>query len=246
MSTRLPSLLLTLFAMLVATVQPLSADSSAGSANLPADSHYSREQLLSDLTAAFAAHYKVTDELALDLIRAWSPPDIAASSWELVVEDYPPALAGSLLVRCRLLADGASTGEVTLVVRANLWGDAWCAAQPLVARSTFNPALLETRRVDLLRERDALPANAGSADFILTRAVAAGHLLSWRDLARRPLVRKGSLVEVSAVEGPLVVTLKAVALENGAQGDVVLLRNRESLREFSATVTDENRVEVHF
>ncbi|HWA85028.1 MAG TPA: flagellar basal body P-ring formation chaperone FlgA [Opitutus sp.] len=232
--------------MLVATVQPLSADSSADSATLPARSPYSRELLLGDLSAAFVAHYKITDELALDLIRNWSPPAVSARAWKLVVDDFPPALAGSILVRCHLLADGAAAGEYTLVLRVNLWGNAWCAAQPLVARTTFNPSALETRRVDLLRERDALPATAGSSDYILSRSVPAGQLLSWRDLARRPLVRKGTLVEVSAVEGPLLVTLKAVALENGAQGDVVLLRNRESLREFSATVIDENHVEVHF
>ena len=246
MSSRLSSLLIPLFAMLVATVQPLPADSSAGSANLPAASPYPRERLLADLSAAFVAHYKVPDGLTLDLVRNWVTPAASARAWELVIDDYPPALAGSMLVRCHLLADGASAGDYTLVVRANLWADAWCAAQPLLAQTTFNPALLETRRVDLLRERDALPATTANADYIIARAVPAGRLLSWRDLARRPLVRKGTLVEVSAVEGPLLVTLKAVALENGAQGDVVLLRNRESLREFSGTVIDENHVEVRF
>ncbi|MEY2878490.1 MAG: hypothetical protein RLZZ15_870, partial [Verrucomicrobiota bacterium] len=70
--------------------------------------------------------------------------------------------------------------------------------------------------------------------------------LTWHDLARRPLVKKGEVVEVSAQEGRLVVTLKALALENGAQGDTVTVRNPESQRKFAAVVVDENRVQVRF
>ena len=54
------------------------------------------------------------------------------------------------------------------------------------------------------------------------------------------------LVEVAAIDGSLVVTLKAQALESGAQGDIVTLRNPESRRNFSATVIHENRVQVRF
>jgi flagella basal body P-ring formation protein FlgA len=63
---------------------------------------------------------------------------------------------------------------------------------------------------------------------------------------RRPLVKKGDFVEVSAVDGLLVVTMKALALESGAQGETVTVRNPESQKNFSAMVVDENRVRVRF
>ena len=94
--------------------------------------------------------------------------------------------------------------------------------------------------------RDALPASAGDDSFVFARNVSAGRLLSWNDIARRPLVRKGALVAVSAIDGPLTVTLKALAMQNGARGDTIILRNRESRKDFSATVIDENHVQVHF
>jgi flagella basal body P-ring formation protein FlgA len=59
-------------------------------------------------------------------------------------------------------------------------------------------------------------------------------------------VKKGDLVEVSASEGRLLVTLKALAMENGAQGDTVTVRNPESQKNFAAVVVDENRVQVRF
>jgi flagella basal body P-ring formation protein FlgA len=156
-----------------------------------------------------------------------------------------------MLVRVRLLADGqpVSTNRETdlaLVLRASLWRDVWAARQPLSVGATFDPAELETRRVDLFRERDLLPAGVGDRTFIIARAVPAGRSLTWRDITRRPLVKKGETVEVSAASGLLVVTMKALAMESGARGDTVTVRNPQSQKNFAAVVVDENRVQVRF
>jgi flagella basal body P-ring formation protein FlgA len=145
-----------------------------------------------------------------------------------------------------VLADGVPSGEATLTVRANLWRDAWVARQPLLNGATFDPALLETRRVDLFRERDALPATVGDQTFVIARAVNTGRVVTWRDIARRPLVKKGDVVEVTASEGMLSVTMKAMALQNGGQGEAVTFRNLESRKDFTAFVIDENRAQVRF
>ena len=81
-----------------------------------------------------------------------------------------------------------------------------------------------------------------------TRRLAplSGRMLTWRDITRRPLVKKGDVVEVSASTGLLVVTMKALAMESGAQGETVTVRNPESHKNFSAIVVDENRVKVRF
>jgi flagella basal body P-ring formation protein FlgA len=76
--------------------------------------------------------------------------------------------------------------------------------------------------------------------------VNAGRVLTWRDITRRPLVRKGDVVEVSAGDGQLLITMKALAMENGAQGDTVTVRNPVSRKDFAAMVVDENRVQVRF
>jgi flagella basal body P-ring formation protein FlgA len=149
-----------------------------------------------------------------------------------------------MLVRARVLADGALVSDVSCVLRASHWRDVWVARQPLTAGATFDPAPLEARRVDLFRDRDVVPASVGDRTFIFARSVAAGRILTWRDIARRPLVKKGNVVEVSVVEGLLLVTMKALAMENGAQGDVVTLRNPESQKNFTAIVVDENRVKI--
>jgi flagella basal body P-ring formation protein FlgA len=59
-------------------------------------------------------------------------------------------------------------------------------------------------------------------------------------------VRKGNLIEVAAIDGDLLITMKALAMESGAQGDTVTVRNPETRKDFSALVVDENRVQIRF
>ncbi len=212
----------------------------------PTSTPLTREHLVSELTRHLAAHFNLDGELQLELLRPWSPPARLAKSWQLEVLEFPAVAGSSMLLRCRVLADGEPAPEWTLVLRASLWRDAWASRMPLAHGDTFDPSMLEVRRVDLFRERDALPAAVGDRSYAMTRSVAAGRLLTWRDVGRRPLVRKGQFVEVSAVEGQLVVTMKALAMENGAQGETVTVRNPESRKDFAAMVVDENRVQVRF
>lgn len=224
------------------------ADAEAASApsTAPAAGPLTQDQLVSVLERDLAAHFNLEGELKLELLRAWAAPDRVAREWQVQVAEYPTLPTSSMLVRCRVLADGAAVAEPTFVLRAALWRDAWVVRQPVNNGGAFDPSLLDTRRVDAFRERDALPSAVGDRTFVFTRSVQAGRLLTWRDVARRPLVRKGDLVEVSAAEGALVITMKGLAMQNGALGEAVTIRNPESKKDFTAFVVDENRVQVRF
>jgi flagella basal body P-ring formation protein FlgA len=204
------------------------------------------DQFVSELSRNLSAHFNLEGDLQLELLRPWSPPALVAEGWNVEVLEYPSIPSASMLIRCRILADGVDVGTSTLILRATLWRDAWVARQPLTQGAAFDPSQLEVRRVDLFRERDVLPAAVGDRSYAMTRSVNAGRMLTWRDVARRPLVRKGSVVEVSAAEGQLQITMKALAMENGAQGDTVTVRNPDSRKDFAAMVIDENRVQVRF
>ena len=245
-----PLLALALFLLAVARAMAIAPNPSVAAATggeistttAPLD----QARFLTALTRDLAVHFNLTGELSLELLRPWTPPARVAARWQVVITDYPSVAASSMLVRCRVLADGTDTGETTIVLRAALWRDAWVARSPLAVGAAFDAAQLETRRVDLFRERDALPADVGDNSFVFARSVSPNRLLNWRDIARRPLVRKGELVEVAATEGLLLITLKGLAMENGAQGDTVTVRNLESNKDIHAQVVAENRVQVRF
>jgi flagellar basal body P-ring formation protein FlgA len=214
-----------------------------------------RPALLKALAADLSAHYAVSDTLEIDLIRPWSPPappvaaanDNAADAPVVVeVVDYPEALAPSLLVRVRYVRDTTILREDMLALRANVWREGLTVTVPVKRGDAVVLAGLETRRVDTLRERDSLPLAVAGTDYVFARDVAAGRPLQWRDVIRRSLVHRGQLVEVVASDGTLVITMKALAMQDGSHGDAVRVRNIESKREFTARVTAENRAEVRF
>jgi flagellar basal body P-ring formation protein FlgA len=219
---------------------------AAGAAEPVAKTTYSSDQLMTEMTRLVTAHFRVDGDWNLNPVRGWTPPSQAAQTWQLAVTEFPSLPASTMLVHFRLLADGALVEDTSILLSASLMRSVWFARQPVTAHTIFNSGDLTTRLVDALRERDALPASAGDDSYIFTRDIPADGLLTWHDLARRPLVRRGDLVDVTASEGSLSVTMKGQALENGAQGDQITVRNLDSHKDISALVVSENRVEVHF
>jgi flagellar basal body P-ring formation protein FlgA len=217
---------------------PVSAPASA----------FDRDVLRTTLATELAAHYSLADELEVSLVRPWESPVPAddAGAVEVSVVEYPETLAPAMLVRVRYLREKKILREDTLALRVNLWRDAMFAAAPLVRGDAVSLKVVELRRVDALRDREALPASMAVEDYVFARAIPAGRPLTWRDVARRSLVHKGRMVEVLASDGSLVITMKALAMQDGAQGDSIRVRNLESKREFIAQVTSENRAEVRF
>lgn len=65
-------------------------------------------------------------------------------------------------------------------------------------------------------------------------------------MVRRPLVRRGQSVEVLATDGNLIITLRALALQDAARGEPVRVRNPDSKKEFIALVVAESRASVRF
>jgi flagella basal body P-ring formation protein FlgA len=227
----------------------LLAIAACGAADVPVPAVASAPSsaLLADLSRAIADRYHCVGELQLDPVRVWGLPALPdGTAARLVITDFPSALSSSLLLHCRLETGEAAVPTWSISLHVQLWADAWTSREPLEVGQAFDLARLELQHCDLLHERDALPATINERDYLLARAVPAGRTLVWRDLMRRPLVRKGDTVEVSAVDGSLTVTLKALATQNGGRGDLVLVRNQDTKKEFTAVVVDENRVQVRF
>ncbi|HWA25102.1 MAG TPA: flagellar basal body P-ring formation chaperone FlgA [Lacunisphaera sp.] len=232
--------------LLVLSLSALPSFSPSLRAETRAPTPLTQQDFTAALTRELTSHFNLEGDLQLELLRVWTPPTQVAANWQVEVTEYPSVATSAMMVRCRVLADGANAGDMTITLRAALWRDAWVTRQPVSIGSLFDPAALEARRTDLFRERDALPTAVGDQSYVFTRGVNTGRVLTWRDIARRPLVRKGDMVEVSAAEGTLSITMKALALQNGAQGEAVTLRNLESRKDFTAFVVDENRVQVRF
>jgi len=207
---------------------------------------YSSDQLVAEITANLAQHFHCDGELQIDLLRPWAAPVRSAAHWDFVIAEYPGMAATNMLLRIRLKADGVVVDESSLMVHAALMREVWYARNPIPAGTTFSPTLLETRRTDVLKVRDTLAAKDGDDSFIFAQELSADRVVTWHDVGRRPLIHRGQVVEVRAVEGRLMLTMKALAMENGARGDLVTVRNLETRKDISAVVVGDQKVEVHF
>lgn len=207
-----------------------------------------RTHLLAVLARDLTSHFNLTGDLQLELLRPWVAPEgVSPVELEIAIVDTPGVLTSNLLLRVRFSAPSLPLREETLSLRAQVWRDVWVLRSPTERGSMFEPDDCDIRRVDALRERESVPTTlVSSGEWMYSRAVPAGRLLTWRDLSRRALVRKGEIIEVAAVDGVLQVVTKAVAMQDGAHGETVRVRNLESKRDFAAVVTAENRAQVRF
>ena len=206
------------------------------------------DALVAELEKQAALHYAADGELKLSLARVWPALRLPEADWILTVTEWPAGgLASTLLVRVKVVSGSETIIEGQLPLRAQLWRDVWLAANQLDRGQSLDRSSLTVQKADVLRERIPLvSASIDPATLELSQAVAAGKALTRRDVAVRPLVRKGQVVDVFAQTGQLGVRMKALALENGAAGDLIKLRNIESHKEFNGQVTHESKVQVHF
>jgi len=220
--------------------------SPAAAAAGPARTPFTADQLTAELSRALVDHFHLQGELDASPLRPWSPPAVQAADWQLSVTEFPTIASGTMLVRFRLLADGSLAAEQSVLLHAALWRDLWYTRERITAGTPFSSGLLTAQRTDVFRVHDGLPASEGDGSAMFSREMPPDRMVTWHDIARRPLVHKGEVVEAVASEGRLYLWMKALALENGARGDLINVRNLESQKTIPASVVGESRVEIHF
>ena len=208
----------------------------------------SADALVLELERQAAMHFAADGELKLSLARVWPALRLPEADWILTVTEWPASgLASTLLVRVKVVSGSETIIEGQLPLRAQLWREVWFAANELERGKSLDRSMLTAQKTDVLRERTPIvSAGIDPATLEISQPVAAGKMLTRRDVAVRPLVRKGQVVDVFAKTGQLGVQMKALAMENGAAGDLIKLRNIESKKEFNGQVTHESKVQIHF
>lgn len=237
----------------IRSVAPMSSVQKIIETAPPAEESFAENAILTSdvqdaITGELAANLRIAGDLTLVALR--DLPDLSAYSQPFVVElnNVPASLSrGNVLLRFQVENEKGVLGEWTVPFRVHLFSEVWYPRSHLRRGELASPSDFESRAVDLLAEPTAVPATLESLlRHEYSRDVIPGKPLKWTDLIERSLVRKGDVVEVSAVNGLLAITMRAVARQDGSDGDLILLRNIDSSKEFSARVIGENRVEVIF
>lgn len=207
-----------------------------------------KDTLLEQLRTQIVDHFRVDGDLKLDLSRPWTPVPLPADDVTVTIVDFGgDGLSSSFLVRCEAVSGDRKVGQWQVGISAQLWKEVWIASARLDRGQSLDSSMLSARKVDLLRERDALlTTDIDPTGYDVDQCVAAGRPLGKHDVTERPLIHKNQIVDAVAHRGALAISMKAQALQNGGANALIRLRNLDSQKVFNATVLDENRVEVQF
>lgn len=190
------------------------------------------------------SHVRHRGELEIRCLRAWAPIAVPTEALTLKVVELPLAgITASFIVRFELRSEREVVGQWQMPLQAQIWNEVW-VARSLVARGELlRDADLGKERRDVLTMREAVGATAELPDGIeLASSLPQGTILMASHLRLRPLVRRGQVVEAVLQDGGLAVSLKVEALEQGAAGQVIRVRNLQSKREFRGKVANEETV----
>ncbi len=121
------------------------------------------------------------------------------------------------------------------------------AKHPLARNQTITRADISLKRSNLAYLRHSYFTDISAvAGLNSRRKIIAGKIISPRMIEAPELVQRNEGVVIEARMGSMTAKMKGVALESGAQGDSIRVRNLSSNKEIFATVIGQQRVQTTF
>ena len=131
----------------------------------------------------------------------------------------------------------------TVVVRADVSAVVVVAVADVAARQPLEASDLALERRSISATPDALGDIEAAVGLASRRAVRRGDIVRHELLRTPTLVRRGDAVQIVAQREQVTVSMAGEALESGARGDVVRVRNARTGKVIRARVTDAGAVE---
>ena len=154
---------------------------------------------------------------------------------------------GSIALTVHLMVDGKLAKRLIVPAEIEVWNNVVVTAKPLGKYQPIGDEDIRIERMNLAR----VPSNAiVRTDQALGRRtkrnLAANCILRKDQVELPPIVKRGEIVQVVAESDALKISVKGIAKENGAQGDLIKVVNVRSKKIIYAQVVDGQTVRVDF
>jgi len=206
------------------------------------------QALLASLEDALQERFRPSGDLDLVLLREL--PDLSQHDepFMLNLVNAPSRLSpNNALARFEIENLDGVIGQYAIPFRAQVMAPVWFVKAHLRKGDAVTRSDFEMRHEDLLKAPDAVTSEL---DTLLRheygRDVTPGRPLVWGDIRERSLVHKGEVVDVTVSKGLMAITMRAMARQDGADGDIITLRNLESSKDFAGRVVGVNKIDVVF
>jgi flagellar basal body P-ring formation protein FlgA len=190
---------------------------------------------------------KERGELELRFSRPWTALTVPDEILTLKVMDLPSSgVMPVFIARFEFqTVRGERLGPWQVAVQARVMREAWVARSPLKRGERLSEAGVSREKRDVLLMREALADfDPNDSNLEIGEPVPAGSVVFARTIKVRPVVFRGQSIAAMLQDGALAITLKVEALEDGAPGQVIRVRNPLSRRDLRGKVLDEKNVLV--
>lgn len=207
----------------------------------------SPELLLQSITQAQQLLLDEDDRLELELkseLKAVEVP--VGAQWRvLAVDRFAPDYRGRWSTSVELEVDGEIQQRWRLELQAALYRPVYMTTQRLNKGEVPAKPAVQVAICNIYEERSRpVPAHVPLRGYEMARTLGNGQFLSWDDVSRQPDIRKGELVDVVLKQGSLLITMQAMALQDGMIKESVRLRNTRSRVEFAGVIAAPGTVYV--
>jgi flagella basal body P-ring formation protein FlgA len=242
--THFRNILLAAAITLTVNIATLGSETNAVApvATKPATRQLDESELLQLLTDKLQNDYvKDKGELELRFTRPIASRTVPDEPLTIKVLDIPAnGVTPTFIIRFELRTDTATVGSWQCSVQARVWRDVWVARSAVKRGQLIADADLDRQRRDVLTVREALADFvAGDSTLELAEPLQAGSPLLARSVKVRPVIRRGQTADALVQDGPLSITMKVEALEDGAPGQTIRARNPQTRRDIRGKVLNE-------
>ena len=202
------------------------------------------------ITAALVEELEVNNgELMLTSVRPLPKVEVPEGFPLIVKITQPPAggLGAFMTVKYSVTVGDQPRGEHTGFFKATLLREVWVATKFCNRLATLDRVALKRQKADVMNLRDGVWEGEKLTDEMqIIQPISAGTVLQPRHVRRKPVVLRNQTVMAVVRLRALEVKHPLTALEDGAPGDVIRLRNPKSYKELRGTVVDSETVSIKF
>jgi len=157
------------------------------------------------------------------------------------------SLIGAVTIPVRILIDGQFGRVVSAPVTIRMFREALVTTKAVSRDEPLDERSLALRKCEVSHMRGELLSDLSQVrGKVSARTLPAGTILTTDHVAKVDVIRRGDVVKAQLNKGCLQITLKGVAMRDGAIGDLIPVQNVSSRRVFGARVVGPRFVVVTF
>lgn len=193
---------------------------------------------------------------------AWNPEEVEITD----IKAYPPRIwvpvgdidfqvrklsstrmLGRVAMEISVLSNGKPARTIRVCGRVEVYKNMPCAARDMRRGEIVKESDIALARMPLSRMSNRLPDSPENiAGMALKHSVRAGQLLTRKIVAPPVVIKRGERVTILAQSPAITIRVPGKAIQPGAAGDFIRVKNLQSRREIVAKVINSRTVKVLF